>query len=136
MNKYAQLKNIKKEVISKFTNDELKQYINQLSKKYYVSFINNDSESHNSIDGEFYDIVSMFEDTYPNIKSYINYCLLKSANDLLQMTFQRDFNLICSIVDIDENKSDVTVNLLEKMKAKRRELNDLANETNQDGRDI
>ena len=126
MTNYNQLENMRKEVLSKFTKDELKQYINQLAKRYYVTFINNNGESHNSINSEFYDIVSMFEDTYPNIKSYINYCLLKSANELLQNSFQRKFTLRCpNPIDIDEEKSDVTINLLEKVKAKRKELNDL-----------
>lgn len=129
MTNYNQLENMRKEVISKFTKDELKQYINQLAKRYYVTFINNYGESHKSINTELHDVISMFEDTYPNIKSYINYCLLKSANDLLQNSFQRNFTLRCpNLIDIDEEKSDVTINLLEKVKAKRKELNDLKKE--------
>lgn len=129
MTNYNQLENMRKEVLSKFSKDELKQYINQLTKRYYVTFINNNGESHNSTNTEFYDIVSMFEDTYPNIKSYINYCLLKSANELLQNSFQRDFTLRSpNPIDIDEEKSNVTINLLEKVKAKRKELNDLKKE--------
>ena len=129
MTNYNQLENMRKEVLSKFSKDELKQYINQLAKRYYVTFINNNGESHNSINTEIYDIISMFEDTYPNIKSYINYCLLKSANELLQNSFQRNFTLRCpNPIDIDEEKSEVTINLLEKVKAKRKELNDLKKE--------
>lgn len=116
-------------LVRSLKKDELKQYINQLAKRYYVSFFNNDSESHNSISNEFYDIISMFEDTYPSIKNYINYSLLMSANELLQNSFQRDFDLRCpNPIDIDETKSDVVINLLEKVKAKRKELNDLKNE--------
>lgn len=129
MTDYNQLEKMRKEMISKFSKDELKQYINQLARRYYTSFINTDSESHNSIDNDFYSIISMFEDTYPNIKCYINQCLLKSANDLLQKSFQRNFTLQCfNDIDIDEEKSDVTINLLEKVKQKRKELNDLNNE--------
>ena len=129
MNSYQELENMKREVISKFNKDELKQYINQLAKKYYVDFMNNDCESHNSITNEFYDIISIFEDTYPNIKNYIDYSLLKSANELLQNSFQRNFNLICfNSLDIDEEKSDVVINLLEKVKEKRKELKDLEKE--------
>jgi len=131
MTNYNQLENIRKEVISKFTKKELKQYINQLAKKYYASFMNDDVDSNNSINKEFYDIISMFEDTYPNIKSYIDYCLLKSANDLLQNSFQRNFTLrIFNNSDVDEEKSDVTINLLERVKAKRKELKDLKKENN------
>ena len=128
MTNYNQLESMRKEVLSKFSKDELKHYINQLSKRYYASFMNNDGERHNSINSEFYDIISIFEDTYPSIKSYINYCLLKSANDLLQNSFQRNFTLKCLSIDIDESeKSDVTINLLEKVKEKRKELKDLKN---------
>lgn len=133
MTNYNQIYNMRKEIISKFSKDELKQYINQLARKYYVSFINNDSDSYNSINNEIYDIISMFEDTYPSIKIYINHCLLKSANDLLQNSFQRDLILKCpDSIDIDEEKSDVVIDLLERVKAKRKELNDLKKETNQD----
>ena len=126
MTNYNQLESMRKEVISKFSKDELKHYINQLSKRYYASFINNDGERHNSIKREFYDIISMFEDTYPSIKSYINHCLLKSANELLQNSFQRNLSLKCLSIDIDEiEKSEVTINLLDKVKEKRRELKDL-----------
>lgn len=128
MNNYNQLENMRKEVISKFSKDELKHYINQLAKRYYLAFMNNDSESHNNIDSEFYSIISMFEDTYPFIRNYIDYCLFKSANDFLQNSFQRNITLKCfNNIDIDEEKSDVVINLLEKVKLKRTELKDLNN---------
>lgn len=137
MTNYNQLEIIRKEVISKFTKDELKQYINQLTKKYYITFINNDDKSHNSIISQFYDITSMFESIYPNIESYINYCLLKSANDLIQKSFQRDFTLkYLNNVNIDKEISTVEINLLEKVKAKRKELKDLENNKNQNNGDM
>jgi len=119
----------KEAIVKNLDKDELKQYINQLAKRYYVTFINNNIESHNSINNDFNDIVSLFEDTYPNIKNYITYSLLKSANDLLQMSFPKNFILRCpNSIDIDEEKSYVIVNLLERVKAKRKELDDLKNE--------
>lgn len=126
MNNYQKLNDIKKEVICNFKEDELKVYISQLTNRYYSSFLNDDFASHNNVNTELKNVIDLCENRYPNIENYIMFSLLNSANNLFQKSFQRDISLKCPIdIDINADKSDVTINLLERVKEKRKELNNL-----------
>ena len=116
-------KNIE-ELTSNLTSEELVLMIKKLTKEYYISYFNGNAEGTKTI-AELLNKLASNNDSY-NIKCYINYSLLTSINSLI--TEDNDSDLLAFEVDLTKDISEVTVNLLEKVKQKRQELKEL-NET-------
>ena len=116
-------KNIE-ELTSDLSSEELVPMINKLTKEYYISYFNGNAEGTKTI-AELLNRLASNNDSY-NIKCYINYSLLTSINSLI--TKDIDSDLLAFDVDLTKDISEVTVNLLEKVKQKRQELKELKEE--------
>ena len=113
-------KNIE-ELTSDLSSEELVPMINKLTKEYYISYFNGNAEGTKNI-AELLNRLASNNDSY-NIKCYINYSLLTSINSLIAENMDSD--LLAFEVDLTKDISEVTVNLLEKVKQKRQELKEL-----------
>jgi len=116
-------KNIE-ELTSNLSSEELVLIINKLTKEYYISFFNGNTEGTKNI-AELLNRLASNNDSY-NIKCYINYSLLASINGLISKDIDSD--LLAFEVDLNEVKPETVVNLLEKVKVKRQELKELKEE--------
>ena len=116
-------KNIE-ELTSDLSSEELVPMINKLTKEYYISYFNGNAEGTKNI-AELLNRLATNNDSY-NIKCYINYSLLTSINSLIAENMDSD--LLAFEVDLTKDISEVTVNLLEKVKQKRQELKELKEE--------
>ena len=116
-------KNIE-ELTSDLSSEELVPMINKLTKEYYISYFNGNAEGTKNI-AELLNRLASNNDSY-NIKCYINYSLLTSINSLIAENMDSD--LLAFEVDLTKDISEVTVNLLEKVKQKRQELKELKEE--------
>ena len=63
----------RKELITDFSEEELKQYLEILTNNYYYSFINNDYKQFNNTVKELEEVISIFINKYSDIKYYINF---------------------------------------------------------------
>ena len=111
------------QMIDDLDDEELSNYIMSTCNDYYTYYMNDDISKFNAAASILEYIKT--ESKYNNIANYINYCMIVAINRLLNSLMDRKMDLmIPEAVDID-TKSEVVVNLLERMKQKRKELNDL-----------
>ena len=82
------------EFISNLTSDALKEYIDNITRQYYLHLSNNESGKVSSIIGLLNKIVELHGKS--NVQSYINYSLINSFNEVLfkSVEFDSDINLI------------------------------------------
>lgn len=83
----------RKELISDFSEEELKQYIQVLAKKYYVHFLNNEKELYNNTVNQLKEVLQVYKSKYSNLNNYINFCLLEAINNLLNETIASGIEL-------------------------------------------
>ena len=83
----------RKELITDFSKEELKQYLELLANNYYYSFINNDYKQYNNTVKELEEVISIFNKNYSDIKHYINFCLLMSINKILNENYSSGIKL-------------------------------------------
>ena len=95
--------------------------IQKLTKEYYISYFNGNAEGTKNI-AELLTKLASNNSSY-NTECYINYCLLTSINSLIAENMDSD--LLAFEVDSTKDISEVTVNLLDKVKEKRQELKEL-----------
>ena len=117
-------KNIEKNIedlTSDLSSEELVPMIRKLTKEYYISYFNGNAEGTKNI-AELLTKLASNNSSY-NTECYINYCLLTSINSLIAENMDSD--LLAFEVDLTKDISEVTVNLLDKVKEKRQELKEL-----------
>ena len=73
----------RKELLTNFSEEELIEYIQQLTEKYYSSFVNNEVEVHNNTMKYLEEVLSIYEDKYPQLNNFINFCLVRNINKIL-----------------------------------------------------
>jgi len=83
----------RKELITDFSEEELKQYLEILTNNYYYSFINNDYKQFNNTVKELEEVISIFINKYSDIKYYINFCLLATINKILNENYSSGIEL-------------------------------------------
>ena len=83
----------RKELITDFSKEELKQYLEVLTNNYYYSFINNDYKQYNNTVKELEEVISIFTNKYSDIKHYINFCLLATINKILNENYSSGIEL-------------------------------------------
>lgn len=90
----------KEDVIANMTADELEERIMALAKKSYVSYLNDDETEYNSILKSLDTIINEYNYAMnfgnvneDDIRNFINYCMIKSINSLLNDLMERSFNL-------------------------------------------
>lgn len=92
-NKLKQLKNKHHEILTNLSEEELKQYIQVLSKNYYIHYLNNETELYNNTVKQLEEVLTVFKIKYSGLNNYINFCLLESVNKLLNENIASDVEL-------------------------------------------
>ena len=79
------------EFISNLNPNDLKKYIDNLTKQYYLHLSKNEKEKVDSIIDLLNKIIELH--SKGNIESYINYSLINSFNDVLFKSVEMDSNI-------------------------------------------
>lgn len=113
----------KLQLIQGMDETDLKNYIRNISQDYYIYYINNDAANFNAV-SSILEYIKTY-DKYDGLNNYMNYCMVIAINLLLNKLMDNKLNLMMpEMEDINRNNA-ATVNLLERVKAKRQELYDL-----------
>ena len=83
MSSMSALDGIKKDVISNLSKDKLKSYIFNLTKKYYMSYIEGDEETFNNTLELLNDVIDEYSLTYVNLQGFVFYCMYLNANVIM-----------------------------------------------------
>ena len=83
----------KLEVISNLSIDGVMNLIDNMVRKYYLAYVDNDVDKCKSTLKFIHDIVYMFEDDVDLLEQYVNYSMLNNANFIITTLFERDMEL-------------------------------------------
>lgn len=83
----------KLQVIANLSEDGVAKLIDRTIKKYFHAYVSGDELKFNKTWNSLKEIIMMFEDDYMTIYEYINYCMCKYSNLIVENTFKRDFEL-------------------------------------------
>ena len=79
----SSLDGLKKDVIKNLSKDKLKSYIFNLTKKYYMSYIEGDEETFNNTLELLNDVIDEYSLTYVNLQGFVFYCMYLNANVIM-----------------------------------------------------
>ena len=79
-----------KEVLQDLSKDKLKSYIFNLTKKYYVSFIEGDEETFNNTLELLHEVIDEYNLTYVNLQGFTFFCLYLNANIIMTKASSND----------------------------------------------
>lgn len=83
----------KLEVIANLSINGVMNLIDNVVKKYYLAYVDNDIAKCKSTLMFINDVVYMFEDDVDLLEQYVNYSMLKNANSIVATLFERDVKL-------------------------------------------
>lgn len=83
----------KLEIIANLSTDGVMNLIDNIVKKYYLAYVENDLDKCNSTLMFIHDVVYMFEDDVDLLEQYVNCSMLKNANIIIGALFERDVDL-------------------------------------------
>ena len=81
------------ELLTNLTEEELKQYIKNLARNYYISFLSNDKELYNNTFKQLEEVNSLYKVKFPELINYINFCLLDAVNSILNENISSEVGL-------------------------------------------
>lgn len=110
----------RKELITDFSEEELKQYLGILANNYYFSFINNDVKQYNNTVKELEEVISIFVSKYSDIQHYINFCLLATINKILNENYSSGIELTLLTSEEDYFSENPFKNLTDSLEASRK----------------
>lgn len=105
-NKSLNMQEKKKDEIMKLDVKGLKEYIHYLTKRYYVSYANDNLDEFNNTKNEINEVISYLIDYYPNIYNYLLYSFVLSFNDFLKAICNRDLILLNPLEVVFDLESD------------------------------
>ena len=82
-----------KKLLYDMDSKELKDLMMNLTRKYYLSYINDDINSMDSIKNKINEILVIYDDS-DEIKHYFNYCIALNSNIIIQSIFRKDGELL------------------------------------------
>ena len=92
------------DLINDLSKEEIEIYIQFLTKNYYESYLSGNANKFNDNFRELKNLIEIVEGYYPNIRNYINYCLLCNINKILEDSLKMDIDLIVFEGSIDETE--------------------------------
>ena len=90
---YNKINQDKLEMIANLSINGVMNLIDNIVKKYYLAYVDNDVAKYNSTLNFINDVVYMFEDDVDLLEQYVNYSMLKNANFIVATLFERDMKL-------------------------------------------
>ena len=115
---------MKEDFLLNLDKEDLKVYIDNIIREYYNNYIANDNENLKTNVIELMRLTTLFEDKYPNISNYLNYRLVVLSNKVFESIFDGRSEMYYPLehTSLEMPKNEVVVNMLEKVKQKRKEL--------------
>lgn len=90
----SSLDGLKKDVIKNLSKDKLKSYIFNLTKKYYMSYIEGDEETFNNTLELLHGVIDEYSLTYVNLQGFTFFCLYLNANvNVMKTSSDNSFEL-------------------------------------------
>lgn len=111
MNNLKEMEAKKQEILSNLTKEELENYIQVLTREYYLSCLANDVNSYKNNLNCLKEVLTIFNPIFNNISNYINFCLLCNINKILMQELNLDFELAV-FNDVELTKSDGNISSL------------------------
>lgn len=93
MDSLKSLNQEKLQIIANLSEDGVAMLIDGTVRKYYHAYVSNDETNFANAWNSLKEIIFMFQDEYPNIYAYINYCMVLYSNLIVKNSFKRDFEL-------------------------------------------
>ena len=100
----------KLQVVANLSEDGVAKLIDGTVKKYFHAYISGDELKFVKSWNALKELIVMFEDDYLTIYDYINYCMCKYSNLIVESVFKSDFELYAPF-DV-EFKNDIYANTL------------------------
>ena len=100
------LDGLKKDVLKNLSKDKLKQYIFHWTKKYYVSYIEDDEETFNITLEHLQDVLDEYRLTYVNLQGFIFFCLYLNANVIMTKASSNNSFELINIANYDLIEDD------------------------------
>lgn len=82
-----------KQLIYEMNSRELKQFLMDLTRKYYLAYINDDSDSMELINTKINEVMIIY-DNAAEIKQYFNYCIALNSNIIIKSIIKNDNDLL------------------------------------------
>ena len=95
MDDIKQIKQKELEIIADYNKEEVMHIIDTLTSKYYLAYMDKDFATCKSYISFIHDIIYMFEEDMQYLEQYTNYSMLQTANQILKIMFQKDYDLEC-----------------------------------------
>ena len=95
----------KLEIIANLSITGVMNLIDNMVKKYYLAYVDNDADKCKSTFAFIHDVVYMFEDDVDLLEQYVNYSMLNNANFIVATLFERDMELN-PFVEVEVQSSD------------------------------
>ena len=95
------LDGLKKDVIKNLSKDKLKSLLFNLTKKYYMSFIEGDEDTFNNTLELLQEVIKEYELIYVNLKGFVFYCLQLNANEIMMKASANDSFELINIASYD-----------------------------------
>ena len=99
-------------IITDLSKEEIEAYIQVLTKNYYDYYLSGNVNKFNDNFKQLKNLIELTELDYPNIRNFINYCLLCNINKILEDSLKLDIDLIVFEGSIDENQLS-NINMLD-----------------------
>ena len=90
-----------KELLKNLSLEELEGFIRKLAKDVFIAYLTNETTSFNAKVMYLKELASVYENEYPNINNYINFCLLVAINDRLKEQLNLTTDLVINDVDLE-----------------------------------
>ena len=95
----------KLDVVADLSIDGVMNLIDNMVKKYYLAYVDNDVDKCKSALTFIHDVVYMFEDDVDLLEQYVNYSMLNNANFIVATLFEREMELN-PFVEVEVQSSD------------------------------
>lgn len=122
---------MKEDFLLNLDKEDLKVYIDNTIREYYNNYIANDNENLKTNVIELMRLTTLFEDKYPNMSNYLNYRLVVLSNKVFESIFDGRSEMYYPLehTSLEMPENEIVVNMLEKVKQKRMELNKIRQKT-------
>lgn len=100
------LESMRKDVLKNLSKDKLKQYIFNLTKKYYLSYIEGDEETFNNTLERLHGVINEYGLIYVNLQGFIFFCMHLNANMIMMKACSNDKFELTNLCNYDLLEDD------------------------------
>ena len=97
----SSINGLRKDVLKNLSKDKLKSYLFNLTKKYYMSYIEGDEETFNNTLELLHGVIDEYSLTYVNLQGFTFFCLYLNANVIMTKASSNDMFELKNIFNYD-----------------------------------